>query len=194
MTVLIALLLSQASDAWTVVAQQDGVTLESRPVTGSDFYEYRASADTDVAVEVLCDRVYEWGSLSKDHDNIKARRLLEDSGDVRVVYDQMEPPMVSRRDFAFTVRRTRTGPGRCGIDFFATNEKAPPKPEGWIRIEKLRGGWRFEKGPRGTHVTYTCFADPGGSLPPVFVHSSQREAAVSTLRKGIQLCRVPATH
>src|SRR5581483_6763799 len=103
MSVLIVLLLSQASaDAWTVVGVRDGVTLESRPVRGSDFFEYRATADTDVAVEPLCDKVFDWGSLSKDHDNLKARRVLEDSGDTRVVYDQLEFPMVSKRDFAFT--------------------------------------------------------------------------------------------
>src|SRR5581483_2978127 len=99
MSVLIVLLLSQASaDAWTVVGVRDGVTLESRPVKGSDFYEYRATADTDVAVEPLCDKVYDWGSLSKDHDNLKARRIIEEKKDSRVVYDQLEFPLVAKRD------------------------------------------------------------------------------------------------
>jgi hypothetical protein len=188
MSALIVVLLSQTSpDAWKVMSQQDGVTLESRPVKDSDYLEYRATADTDVAVEPLCDKIYEWGSLSKDHDNIKSRKVLEDNGDTRVVYDQLEPPMVSHRDFAFTLHKTPGGPQRCAIDFFISNDKAPPLPPGWVRMQKLKGSWRFERTAKGTHVVYTNFSDPGGSLPSIFVHGSQRDSAVETIKKGIKL-------
>jgi hypothetical protein len=193
MSVLIVLLLSQASaDAWTVEGVQDGVTLESRPVKGSDFYEYRATTDTDVAVEPLCDKVFDWGALSKDHDNLKVRRVLEDKGDTRVVYDQLEFPMVAKRDLAFTSKRTHGGPGQCRIDFWVSNDRAPPLPSGFVRLEKLRGSWRFTRTAKGSHVVYTCFADPGGSLPSFFVHSSQRAAAVNTLKKGIHIAHAPS--
>jgi hypothetical protein len=33
--------------------------LERRPVKGSDFYEYRAEALTKVAVEALCENVFD---------------------------------------------------------------------------------------------------------------------------------------
>jgi hypothetical protein len=193
MSALMALLLLQgAADAWTTVSRENGVTLESRPVTGSDYFEYRATADTDLPVEVLCDRVYEWGSLAKDHEHITLRRVLEDHGDTRVVYDQLQPPMTSGRDFCFTMQRTRPSADQCLIEFHATNEKAPPLPPGWVRIQKLHGSWRFVRGPNGTtRVIYTCFADPGGMLPVGIVQNTQRAAAVNTLLKGLLIAHQP---
>lgn len=176
-----------AADAeWKREAAPDGVTLESRPVKDSAFYEYRAQADTDAPVPALCDAVFDWGTVSKDHQQLKARTLLEDHPDSRIVYDQLDPPVVSCRDFAFTVTRDRRADGSCRLDFFPTNEKAPRSPDGWVRMEKLKGSWTFE--PRGggkTHVTYQLWADPAGSIPAVFVHGSQLAAAVETLKKGI---------
>jgi hypothetical protein len=193
MSALLALLLLQGgADAWTTVSRENGVTLESRPVSGSDYFEYRVTADTDVGVEVLCDRIYEWGSIGKDQEHITLRKLLEDHGDSRVVYDQLQPPMASYRDFCFTMSRTRSGPDQCVIEFHATNEKAPPLPPGWVRIEKLRGSWRFTRGRNGTtHVVYTCFADPGGLLPVGIVQNTQRAAAVNTLLKGLLIAHMP---
>jgi hypothetical protein len=190
MSALVALLLAQVSgEGWKTVSKDNGVTLEARAVTGSDFLEYRASAETQVSVDALCDKVFEWGSVSKDHENLLSRKLVEDKGETRVVYDQLDPPVVSRRDFAFTVRRTRVDDQRCGIDFTASNDRAPKAPDGFVRIEKLRGSWRFERAGEATKVTYTCFADPAGSIPAVFVHGSQRDAAVATLKKGIALSK-----
>ncbi|MBK7861147.1 MAG: hypothetical protein IPJ65_21555 [Archangiaceae bacterium] len=182
----IASLLAAEPEPWKRESAPEGVTLESRPVKDNAYYEYRAQADTDAPVAALCDAIFDWGSVSKDHAQLKARTLLEDHGEYRIVYDQLDPPVVSCRDFAFTVKRERRDDGSCRLDFYPTNEKAPASPSGWVRMEKLKGSWLFE--PRGegkTHVTYQLWADPAGAIPAVFVHGSQREAAVETLKKGI---------
>jgi hypothetical protein len=183
---LMLALLAAEPEPWKKESAPDGVTLESRPVKDSAFYEYRAQADTDASVVALCDAVFEWGTVSKDHQQLKSRTLLEDHGDSRIVYDQLDPPVVSCRDFAFTVRRDRREDGSCRLEFSPSNEKAPKSPDGWVRIEKLKGSWTFEpKGEGKTHVTYQLWADPAGAIPAVFIHGSQREAAVETLKKGI---------
>jgi hypothetical protein len=180
------LLAADPEPAWKKESAPDGVTLESRPVKDSAFYEYRAQADTEATPTALCDAIFEWGSVSKDHDQLKARTLLADLGESRVVYDQLDPPVVSCRDFAFTVSRDRRADGSCRLDFSPSNDKAPKSPDGWVRMEKLKGSWTFEPKPDGkTHVTYQLWADPAGAIPAVFVHGSQREAAVTTLKKGI---------
>jgi hypothetical protein len=186
LTGLIILLLSAEPEEWKKESAPDGVTLESRPVKDSAFYEYRAQADTDAAVSALCDAIFDWGSVSKDHAQLKNRTLLEDLGEKRIVYDQLDPPVVSCRDFAFTVARDRRADGSCRLEFFPTNEKAPKLPDGWVRMEKLKGSWTFEPREGGkTHVTYQLWADPAGAIPAVLVHGSQREATVETLKKGI---------
>lgn len=192
MTARLILLLLHADPApeWKPESAPDGVSLESRPVKDSAFYEYRAQADTDTPAGTLCDTVFEWGTTSKDHAQLKARTLLDDAPDRRVVYDQLDPPIVSCRDMVFVVARDRRADGSCRLDFFPTTEKAPKPPDGWVRMEKLKGSWTFEPKAGGkTHVTYQLWADPAGSIPALFVHGSQREAAVETLKKGIAKAR-----
>jgi hypothetical protein len=190
----LALLLLCADPSWQTVSTSEGLELDRRPVPGNPYYEYRVTTDTDVPIDVLCDGVFEWGTVSTDHDELKVRRLLEDHGDLRVTYDQISTPVpVAARDLAFAMKRDKRADGTCRVDFYTVNEKAPPLPPGWVRMVKLKGDWLFEPGPSGTHVTYHLFSDPGGALPAAFVHGSQRDAALNTVKKGIRLSRDGAT-
>ena len=40
--------------------------------------------------------------------------------------------------------RERLPDGNCRIRFRATNDQAPPKPEGFVRMDKMWGEWRLE--------------------------------------------------
>jgi len=88
---------------FTTLSKADGYLLERRPVRDSAFYEYRVSVDLDAAASSVCDAVFAWGTHSSDHE-----RVLEETGDLRVAYDQVQASgLVSPRDFAFSVRRQR---------------------------------------------------------------------------------------
>jgi hypothetical protein len=187
-TCLVALLVA-ADPEWKTESAPTGFTLESRPVKDSSFYEYRTRSDVDVSTGALCDAVFEWATKGKDHDHLKSRTVLEDHGDVRVVYDQIDPPVVSKRDYAITVKRTRGDDGNCRIDFSSSNDKAPKAGDDWVRIEKMKGWWTFEPREGGARITYQYFAEPGGSVPAMFVHGSQRESAIKTVQKGIAKAR-----
>jgi hypothetical protein len=173
---------------WEVVGTEGGVRLESRPVATSGCLEFRVTTTTPLSVETLCTAIFEWGSKGTDYPDLKHRTLLADGTDERVSYDQIEQPIVSNRDYAMTVRRVREG-DQCRIRFRATNEKAPPRPEGWVRIEKLWGSWTFTPTDGGTELVYTLFADPAGSIPAVLVRGSQREAALNSVRLGLEKAR-----
>ncbi len=190
----IALVVMAADPGWKEVVRQAGFLVERREVGNERYYEYRVTTDTDVSVGALCDGVYEWGSVGTDHEHLKNRHLLEDHGDWRVTYDTIVTPApVATRDVAFTMKREKKADGTCDVDFFSTNEKAPPLPKGWVRLAKLKGRWHLEPRPGGTHITYTLYTDPGGSVPAGLVHSSQRDAALSTVKKGIRVSREGAT-
>jgi START domain len=172
--------------AWTVL-ESGPLTIESRPITGTPFSEFRVTADSkEVSVEALCRSVFEWGTKEADSPGLKASKVLQDGDDERVVYNQIEQPFVSNRDYAMTVIRRRDESG-CGIRFKATNDRAPTKGEGVVRMDRLWGSWRFtpiEGG--GARVTYTLFADPAGAVPPFLVHGSQRSAAKDSVKKAIE--------
>ena len=60
-------------------------------------------------------------------------------------------------------------------------------------MTKLKGQWSFEPREGKTHVVYYLFSDPGGQLPAAFVHGSQRDAALNTVKKGIRISREGAS-
>ncbi|MEW6432989.1 MAG: START domain-containing protein [Myxococcota bacterium] len=166
------------ADPFEALGQSGGLALSGRAIAGSPFSEYRVVTDTPYSVAQLCEHIYEWGTKGTNHPGVKLHKVLTDGADRRVVYDQLEQPVVANRDYALTVVRERVPEGECRIRFWVTNDVAPAKPDGFVRIEKLWGSWRFEPLDGGkARLTYTLFADPGGSIPAVLVHGPQKTAA-----------------
>jgi hypothetical protein len=174
-------------DAFKVLEVKAGLTLQARPIKGSKLSEYRVVTDTPYPVEALCEHIYTWGTKSTDHPGTKLHKVLKDTPDDRVVYNQLEQAIVSDRDYALRVVRQRKPDGTCEIRFWTSNNLAPPLPAGFVRMERLWGGWRFEPLPGGkARLTYTLFADPGGSIPSILVHGPQKSAVKETVVTGLQ--------
>lgn len=176
--------------AWEPVSTEGGLTLEQRSVEATGAREFRVTAQTKVSVEALCASVFEWGTRGKDVPGLKARRELASAPDERVVYDQFESAVVSNRDYAITVRRTRGPDGVCRIRYWATNEKAPPVPDGTVRIERLWGSWTFTPVDGQTRLVYTQFSDPAGSIPAFLANGAQRDVALLTVRNALEKGKV----
>jgi hypothetical protein len=172
---------------WTHVETEKGVRLEKRAVKGSAFSEYRATMTVEVPVTDFCASVFDWGSYAA-HDEVSVRRLLGERDDERIVYDQVQQPVVSDRDYAMTQRRSAAD-GVCRIRFWATNEHAPPLPKGFVRMEKMWGAWDFEATDAGTIVTYVLFSDPAGSIPSFLVHGAQKKSVLDTMRGALERAR-----
>lgn len=154
---------------------------------GSDFFEYRAEVSTSHPVPALCEAIYDWGTKNPDQGMTTLNKVLEDRGDVRVVYNQVSAPVVAKRDYVMTVVRERLPDGNCRIRFRATNELAPAKPDGFVRMNKMWGEWLLEsKGEGSSKITYTLFSDPAGSVPPFLVHGSQRSATRDSAARALE--------
>lgn len=177
-TALVTLALAAGPD-FKKVDEVDGIVVETRPVDGSALVELRLTAETTKTAGSLCDAAFGDGAFDPEEPDLKARTIVTQGPDERVTYEQINPPLVANRDYAVRARRLRADDGSCRMTFEAANELAPAKPEGWVRITKLRGEWRFEPTAAGkTRVTYVIFSDPGGSLPAFLVEGSRRKIAV----------------
>jgi hypothetical protein len=194
MTALLVLLLAPPEglfdnpEPFEVLENKDGLTLQERPIKGSKYSEYRVVTDAPYPVSALCQHIYEWGTKGTDHPGVKLHQVLKDGPDDRVIYNQIEAPVASDRDYALTVVRRREPDGTCRIRFWISNELAPPKPAGFVRMERLWGSWLFQPLPGAkARLTYTLFADPAGSIPAFLVRRPQKSAAkdsvIMALRK-----------
>lgn len=176
-------LLLQVSPDFTKVEEADGVLIEARPVTGSEVVELRLTTTTQKTPGSLCDAAFGDGKFDPEEPDLKSRKVISESADERVTYEQIDPPVVSNRDYAVRARRIRSGQSACKVTFEAANEVAPSKPTGWVRISKLRGEWKFERLEDGkTQVTYLVFTDPAGSIPLFMVEGSRRKFALKWMK------------
>jgi hypothetical protein len=107
-----------------VLAQPAGVFEKPDAIKGSKCSEYRVVTDTPYPVEALLEYIYEWGTKGTDLPGVKLHKVLKDTPDDRVVYDQLEQPVVSDRDYALTVVRRSEPDGTCRIRFWTSNELA----------------------------------------------------------------------
>lgn len=163
---------------WTEVESKDGLTVSQRDVAGNVYRETRIETLTPYSVQALCDAIFEWGTRDGDGPGVVLHKLLQDGEDRRVVYEQIAQPLIARRDFTMTVIRERLPDGNCRVRFRATNELAPPKPDGFVRMDNLWGQWIIEAQPSGgARLTHTLFSDPAGAIPPFLVHGPQRKSA-----------------
>ncbi|MDP2270360.1 MAG: START domain-containing protein [Archangium sp.] len=174
--------------AFTRLEDRDGVVMSERALKNSVYKEYRAQIATTHPIDALCEASWEWGTRKADGPALILNKLLQDGDDVRVVYNQISQPIVAKRDYVLTVMKERLPDGSCRVRFRTTNELAPPKPDGFVRMDKLWGEWLFEAVPAGgAKLTYTLFSDPAGSVPSFLVHGAQRkatrDAAVMSLEK-----------
>lgn len=180
----LAVLVLQGAPEFKKIDEADGVLIEARAVRGSELVELRLTTITTKSPTSLCDAAFGDGKFDPAEPDLKSRKIISESADERVTYDQIDPPVVSNRDYAARAKRFKVSDEACRVTFEAANEVAPSKPAGWVRITKLRGEWRFERRPDGrtTEVTYLVFTDPGGSIPTFAIEGNRRKFALKWMK------------
>lgn len=187
---LLALALAQADGGpWKAVDSRGAFTLFSRGAGDHGFQEYKVEVETDLPVATLCEAVFEWGSKATDYPGVTSRQLLKDGPDERITHDTLKMPVVSDRDYVMKIVRSRGADGSCHLSYFATDELAPKKADGVVRIEALRGAWHFEPKGEKTRLTYTLFAEPGGAIPAFLVGGAQQQNAYQGVTMALQRAR-----
>ncbi|MBK7863580.1 MAG: hypothetical protein IPJ65_34240 [Archangiaceae bacterium] len=170
--------------AWQPEETDGELQLEARAIENSSWLEYRVKTSTELTPQALCDTTFEQVTKGKPGENVKSRKLLKDEPEVRVLYDLVDAPMVSTRDYAMTVTKL-PGEGGCRIRFKITNELAPALPSGVVRMEKMWGGWNFEARGGKTQITHFLYADPAGAVPAFIARGTQKKSIKEAVRRMI---------
>lgn len=174
-----------ADEAWHVVAERHGVTLEKRAVPESRFYEYRARGHAAVSAAVATARI--WDGIGDERSpTLKHRTILLKSDDELVVYDQIHAPVVSDRDVTIRIRKlTDVRTGAFEIAFVSVGD-GPAPAAGYVRLPVVRGEWRIEPdGAGGANLAYRCYSEPGGAIPAFLVRGVQQSQTLDEFERAL---------
>ncbi|HEX9102765.1 MAG TPA: START domain-containing protein, partial [Polyangia bacterium] len=174
---------AQADEAWRVMRERGGVTLERRSVEGSRFYEYRVRAHSTASAASAVERI--WSGIGDERSpTVKHRTVVRRAGDELVVYDQIHAAVVSDRDVTIRIHKSADGHGGFDISFESTAELGPPPASGYVRLPLVRGSWRIEPAPDGgSNIAYRCYSEPGGAIPAFLVRGAQQDSTLDEFER-----------
>lgn len=174
--------------AWEPVGDKYGYTVERRPLPGVDFYEVRVRAHSTCTPEQSFAVAWNTPAYPSFVKYSKLIKILRDTGQERITYQQNSVPVVQDRDY--TVRSWYEKDPKSGLIqvwWEAANDKGPPEQPGYTRIHKTGGSWTFEPvATGGTDITYVVASEAGGSVPAWIVRGAQTDAAPDFVRTIIK--------
>lgn len=160
---------------WKLVKQASGVTIYSRPHSGSNLKEFRAIGEVD-APSATAERVIDDYQAYPSFMPYTAQcRVLERHHDSLLVYQRISPKIIGDRDYTIRIEK-KSWPHEHGqaysIQWKAANEKGPAETHGVFRVKVCDGSWLLEPaGQHKTHATYHVFTDSGVNVPALVANS-----------------------
>jgi ribosome-associated toxin RatA of RatAB toxin-antitoxin module len=170
---------------WEKLSEKDGALVEHRVVPGSRIGEIRVTAHSPLAPVAVFETIWKYQEYLEFVPYLKRLKLLSDTGDERVAYEQLALPFVRDRDYTVRFRR-RVDPVTHRYEVFieSANDAGPPPDGSHIRVTNIRGGWTAEPGAdgKGSLVRYEMKSDPGGRIPAWLADRTMRHAAADLVR------------
>lgn len=124
--------------------------------------EGRFAAPPEQVLAVLLDYPGHVGVIKR----VSESRVLQRGADWLLVYQHLNLPVISDRDFTLRVRWGHTGELRW-IDYNAAPQLGPPARSGIVRVTTHQGSWQLRplEGGRATFARMQTTIDLGGLLP-----------------------------
>lgn len=159
---------------WKQVEKKDGVTLYQRDRPGTSIKEIRAVGTFNSPNWMVRNVLDDSDHYTEFMPHIVASRVLSRDPATHTIltYAEINPPMVSRRDYTILITDASTkGPGSGEMTYLTrwqdANAKGPAEKSGVVRVKNNEGSWLLEPTDGGQHTraTYTLFTDGGGGIP-----------------------------
>lgn len=175
-----------ADPDWKTSVVKEGITIETRPVSGSAYKEFRArmvlKSTLEKANQVMQDIP---GYTRWMKDCKEARRIAQLSPTSGIIYSlQSAPWPIAPREAVvkYTYRKSAT-PASFEI-FLEAAPDALPLNSGHVRIARLNGYWKFSQiSAQSIEVVYGLHSEPGGYLPDWAVSAMVAHLPFETLNK-----------
>ncbi len=165
--------------AWETVYEAEGMTVERRPLPGSDIVEIRASAKSPHSTKEIFETVWKYEDYPEFVPYSKRNVIVRNTGTEKIVYSQVAIPIIKDRDF--TVRARYEHYPETGLYLIfgeGTDKEGPPESNDYVRIRRTRASWTIEPAEGGgSEVTYVVASEAGGFVPQWIQNRAQRDAA-----------------
>ena len=125
-----------------------------------------AEGDIEAPPAVVRDVLLDYANASKVTNNVSESRVLEKDEHEILVYQRLNLPIISDRDF--TLRATWGRQGRdLTMQYGVDNTLGPAPHHGVVRLSTLQGSWLLEpiRDGAATRARYRVQIDLGGSVP-----------------------------
>jgi hypothetical protein len=190
MVLLVALLVGQAraEETWQALFVKEGVRYERRSVSGSKFFEHRATFTVPYPKEAVIATIWMlWDHGTIDHAG--SRDYLRRTDEEIVVHDRIQTPVVHDREVTLRLVKLVDARGPVGLRFEARNDLGPPTAAGNVLLPIVRGEWITEPVAGGTELRFTCYSEPGGSVPAFMVRRALQNQVVRDVERVRGLLR-----
>ncbi len=161
---------ARSEEHWTLVKEKDGVRYERQALAGSKFQLYRATMFVPVPTSDALEAIW-LGVTTKLSPTVVKRTVLSRSETEVLVHDHLHAPVVSDREVTLKLERIAVPPS---VRFTSRNDLGPPPEGSHVVLPVVRGAWSLTPSGTGTILEFTCYSEPGGSLPAFMVRGAQQ--------------------
>ncbi|HXJ78649.1 MAG TPA: START domain-containing protein [Candidatus Methylomirabilis sp.] len=177
---------------WEQISDKGGLLVQRRPVAGSSSFEIRVTTRSPLSPAVIFDTLWSHRDYPQFIPHLKRLEILSDTGNDRVVYEQVAVPLAQDRDYTVRLQKhIDPAARRYEIFFEAANDAGPAPDSRHVRVQQLRGSWTIEPdaGGKGSLVRYDLFTEPGGSIPTWIANRAQRESVADLVAAVLKRAR-----
>ena len=186
MTILVLPGTSHGADNWTTLIDEQNLTLQSRPYSGSALQEIRGTTHLKTSLNAVM-------ALLKDapfnsqwvYRSGGAKILAEDGYTSAYVYGIVDAPWpMQDRDTVVRFDYQQADSGEITIDIINFPAYLPPEP-GYVRVPDFGGFWQLRPiSADCIEVVYQVYGDPGGWIP-VWIANLAAQASVERTLKNM---------
>lgn len=173
----------QAAD-WELARSVNGITVEARSIEGEGLKEFRGRTTVNArlsSVVALMDDIDKAPLWMHDNEGLTQDEFIT-SQDRWLYLINAAPWPLRTRDAYLHVVATQDPVSKAVVLDITAHPQRKVADKNMVRIQRMRGGWRFEPSTDKTiDVTYAMFIDPGGSVPKTLANLVVVENPYNTL-------------
>lgn len=162
---------------WEEAAKDNGITIYSREIPGSDVREMKAIGTIDAKPHEVWKAIRDYPNYVKTMPyTVEAKIMGQEDGDKTIYfYSRLDLPLVDNRDYLITIKDEsdwKDGAGYLKVSWTKLDvDKSDPRyvapKDGVVRTPLNDGFWKLEPrdGGNKTWATYYVHTAPGGAVP-----------------------------